>query len=138
MIDPDCKVCLSIGWVCENHPQRAWTDELGCQCGAGMPCECVRTDGLDAGHREELRSHSPILDANWLIHLLQKNGGRIVTRVGERSECQIGPTIRDERTWYNRYNQANRYMNCVLINYPAVEDREWDAVVTRISLSLGK
>jgi hypothetical protein len=98
MIDPDCKVCLSIGWVCENHPQRAWTDELGCQCGAGMPCECVRTDGLDAGHREELRSHSPILDAN----------------------------------------QANRYMNCVLINYPAVEDREWDAVVTRISLSLGK
>jgi len=25
------------------------------------------------------------LDANWLIHLLQKNGGRIVTRVGERS-----------------------------------------------------
>jgi hypothetical protein len=85
MIDPDCKVCLSIGWVCENHPQRAWTDELGCQCGAGMPCECVRADGLDAGHREELRSHSPILDANWRIHLLQKNGGRIVTRVGERS-----------------------------------------------------
>lgn len=20
MIDPDCKVCLGIGWVCENHP----------------------------------------------------------------------------------------------------------------------
>jgi hypothetical protein len=29
-------------------------------------------------------------------------------------------------------------MNCVLISYPAVEDREWDAVVTRISLSFGK
>ncbi|MGY2901081.1 hypothetical protein ACVWVY_000102 [Bradyrhizobium sp. URHC0002] len=29
-------------------------------------------------------------------------------------------------------------MNCVLINYPAIEDREWDAVVTRISLSLAK
>jgi len=37
MIDPDCKVCLSIGWVCENHPQRAWTDELGCQCGQECP-----------------------------------------------------------------------------------------------------
>jgi hypothetical protein len=47
-------------------------------------------------------------------------------------------SIRNGRTWYNRCNQANRFMNCVLINYPAVEDREWDAVVTRISLSLGK
>jgi hypothetical protein len=27
-------------------------------------------------------------------------------------------------------------MNCILINYPAAEERQWDAVVTRISLSL--
>lgn len=27
-------------------------------------------------------------------------------------------------------------MHCVLINYPAAEERAWDAVVTRISLSL--
>jgi hypothetical protein len=46
VIDPDCKVCLGVGWVCESHPQRAWTEELGCQCGAGMPCECVCADGL--------------------------------------------------------------------------------------------
>jgi hypothetical protein len=45
-------------------------------------------------------------------------------------------SIRNERTWYNRCNQANGYMNCVLINYPAAEERHWDAVVTRISLSL--
>jgi len=45
MIDPDCRVCL--GWVCESHPQRAWTDELGCQCGVGMPSECQRADGLE-------------------------------------------------------------------------------------------
>ncbi|WFU20437.1 hypothetical protein QA643_10440 [Bradyrhizobium sp. CB3481] len=47
-------------------------------------------------------------------------------------------SIRDDRTWYNRCNQANRFMNCVLINYPASEERQWDAVVTRISLSLAK
>jgi hypothetical protein len=46
-------------------------------------------------------------------------------------------SIRDGRTWYNRCNRVNQYMNCVLINYPAAEDRQWDAVVTRISLSLG-
>ena len=44
--------------------------------------------------------------------------------------------IRNDRTWYNRCNRANGYMHCVLINYPAAEDRQWDAIVTRISLSL--
>ena len=45
-------------------------------------------------------------------------------------------SIRKDRTWYNRCNRANGYMHCVLINYPAAEDRQWDAIVTRISLSL--
>jgi hypothetical protein len=43
----DCTKCLGIGWVCENHPDRAWSDELGCQCGAGMPCECNRAEEPD-------------------------------------------------------------------------------------------
>ena len=45
-------------------------------------------------------------------------------------------SIRNDRTWYNRCNRARGFMNCVLINYPAAEERQWDAVVTRISLSL--
>jgi hypothetical protein len=45
-------------------------------------------------------------------------------------------SIRNRRTWYNRCNRTNEYMNCIMINYPAAEDRQWDAVVTRISLSL--
>lgn len=47
-------------------------------------------------------------------------------------------SIRNGRTWYNRCNRAGDHMNCVLINYPASEERQWDAVVTRISLSLAK
>jgi len=47
-------------------------------------------------------------------------------------------SIRNDRTWYNRCNRGNGYMHCVLINYPAVEDRQWDAIVTRISLSLAQ
>ena len=43
-MDRNCPVCFGIGWVCENHPDRAWSDELGCMCGAGMPCECNRAD----------------------------------------------------------------------------------------------
>jgi hypothetical protein len=45
-------------------------------------------------------------------------------------------SVRNGRTWYNRCNRTKGYMNCVLINYPASEERDWDAVVTRISLSL--
>ena len=47
-------------------------------------------------------------------------------------------SIKDGRTWYNRCNRVPGFMNCVLINYPAAEERQWDAVVTRISLSLAK
>lgn len=45
-------------------------------------------------------------------------------------------SIKDGRTWYNRCNRATGFMNCVLINYPAAWERQWDGIVTRISLSL--
>jgi hypothetical protein len=45
-------------------------------------------------------------------------------------------SIRNGRIWYNRCNRGNGTMNCVLINYPAAEKRQWDAVVTRISQTL--
>ena len=45
-------------------------------------------------------------------------------------------SIRDNKIWYSRCNAGGRFMNCVLINYPAREKRNWDAVVTRISNTL--
>lgn len=45
-------------------------------------------------------------------------------------------SIRDGRIWYNRCNRAAGAMHCVLMNYPAVEKRRWDPIVTRISRSL--
>ena len=47
MIDPDCPVCAGLGWVCENHPNKVWDRDRGCECGAGMPCECQRANGLE-------------------------------------------------------------------------------------------
>jgi hypothetical protein len=32
-------------------------------------------------------------------------------------------SIRNGRTWYNRCNRVPGFMNCVLINYPAAEER---------------
>ena len=45
-------------------------------------------------------------------------------------------SIRSDRIWYNRCNRSDGSMNCVMINYPASEKRQWDRVVTRISHSL--
>jgi hypothetical protein len=62
MINPDCPVCFGLGWVCENHPQRAWSEDVGCQCGAGMPCECYIEHALTferlaaAEHNQELKA----------------------------------------------------------------------------------
>jgi hypothetical protein len=59
MIAPDCKVCLGIGWVCENNPHRVWAEDLGCQCGAGMPCEGVRADGLEEPDVSQILDERP-------------------------------------------------------------------------------
>jgi len=40
MTNPNCPICHGVGWVCENHPELAWDKEIGCTCGAGMPCKC--------------------------------------------------------------------------------------------------
>ena len=45
-------------------------------------------------------------------------------------------SIRKDRIWYNRCNRAKTALNCVLINYPAAEKRQWDDIVTRISHTL--
>lgn len=43
---------------------------------------------------------------------------------------------RGDIVWYDRCNFSRNFIHCVLINYPAQEERAWDSIVTRISLSL--
>jgi len=45
-------------------------------------------------------------------------------------------SFRNDMIWYNRCNFAGPYANCVLINYPAAEKRQWDGIVTRVSNAL--
>ena len=52
------------------------------------------------------------------------------------SRLFVVSSFRNDMIWYNRCNFAGRFMNCVLINYPAAEKRQWDSVVTRISNTL--
>jgi hypothetical protein len=45
-------------------------------------------------------------------------------------------SYKGDKVWYNRCNFSGRLVHCVRINYPADEERDWDKIVTRISLSL--
>jgi hypothetical protein len=52
-------MCCGIGWVCENHPDRAWDQELGCVCGAGMPCKCNEVEQPDISQIIESEEGAP-------------------------------------------------------------------------------
>ncbi|MBR0756833.1 hypothetical protein JQ604_32030 [Bradyrhizobium jicamae] len=45
-------------------------------------------------------------------------------------------SYKGDKVWYDRCNFSKELIHCVLINYPAREERKWDGIVTRISLSL--
>jgi hypothetical protein len=38
--DFNCEVCAGEGWVCEDHPDKAWKVGDGCCGAAGDPCKC--------------------------------------------------------------------------------------------------
>lgn len=65
---------------------------------------------------------------------MQPPAGIIYKRI--TSDFFVVSSIRNNRIWYNRCNRGNGSMNCVMINYPVAEKRQWDAVVTRISRTL--
>ena len=44
--------------------------------------------------------------------------------------------FRGDKIWYARCNFSMSRVNCVALNYPAQEKRNWDAVVTRMSNTL--
>jgi hypothetical protein len=65
---------------------------------------------------------------------MQPPAGIIYKRI--TSDFFVVSSIRNDRIWYNRCNRGNGSMNCVMINYPVAEKRQWDGVVTRISRTL--
>lgn len=68
--------------------------------------------------------------------LARKNPPKGIIYKRITSNFFVVSSIKRDKIWYNRCNFARGYVHCVLINYPAAQKRRWDAVVTRISLSL--
>jgi hypothetical protein len=68
--------------------------------------------------------------------LARKNPPRDIVYKRVTSRFFVVSSFRNDKIWYNRCNFAGRFINCILINYPAAEKRRWDSVVTRISNTL--
>jgi hypothetical protein len=105
---------------------------------AGKPDEGYGRRFLTSDRRANLTVQSIPNAANVspAVFLAKKNppAGIVYKRVTSR--FFVVSSIRNGRIWYDRCNRAARHMQCVLINYPAAEKRQWDGVVTRISNSL--
>jgi hypothetical protein len=69
-------------------------------------------------------------------HFNLPESAAVYRRVGSGFAVVSG--FHEENIWYDRCNFARKYINCVALNYPASEKRQWDYVVTRISNTLTK
>lgn len=70
------------------------------------------------------------------VFLAKKNPPANIAYRRVTSRFFVVSSFRGDKIWYNRCNFAGQFVNCVLINYPAAEKRQWDSVVTRISNTL--
>jgi len=70
------------------------------------------------------------------VFLARKNPPRDIVYKRVTPRFFVVSSFSKGKIWYNRCNFSGRFINCVLINYPAVEKRQWDGVVTRISNTL--
>jgi len=105
---------------------------------AGSPDGGIRRRFFTQDHRADLTIQSvPNLANDSPAEFLQKRRPPPGIKYRRATPCFFAvSSIRKDRTWYNRCNRAKGYMHRALINYPAAEERQWDAIVTRISLSL--
>ncbi|WP_426528707.1 hypothetical protein [Bradyrhizobium sp. McL0615] len=116
-----------------DMPVSIFTSDAGAPDGGGTGRRFFTED-----RRADLTVQSVANPANdspaTFLGKMQPPAGIVYKRV--TSDFFVVSSIRNDRIWYNRCNRGNGSMNCVMINYPVAEKRQWDAVVTRISRTL--
>jgi len=93
---------------------------------------------LTSDRRADLTVQSVPNDAGFspAVFLARKNPPRDIVYKKVTPRFLVVSSFRKGKIWCNRCNFAGRFINFVLINYPAAEKRQWDSVVTRISNTL--
>ena len=105
---------------------------------AGKPESGYGGRFLTSDRRADLTVQSVPNDAGFspAVFLARKNPPRDIVYKRVTSRFFVVSSFSKGKIWYNRCNFGGRFINCVLINYPAAEKRQWDSVVTRISNTL--
>jgi hypothetical protein len=105
---------------------------------AGKPDGGYGRRFLTSDRRADLTVQSVPNDAGFspAVYLARKNPPRDIVYRKVTPRFFVVSSFRQGKIWYDRCNFAGRFINCVLINYPAAEKRQWDGVVTRISNTL--
>jgi hypothetical protein len=104
----------------------------------GTPEDGYGSRFLTSDQRADLTIQSVANDAGFspAVFLARKNPPTDIVYKRVTPGFFVVSSLRKGKIYYDRCNFAGRFINCVLINYPASEKRQWDSVVTRISNTL--
>jgi hypothetical protein len=140
-LSPAMAAAEPISWVKYQVPETGAAVDLPASIfteDAGKPPEGYGARFLTPDRRADLTVQSVANDAEFspAAFLARKNPppGIVYKRVTPR--FFVVSSFAKGKIFYDRCNFSGRFINCVLINYPADEKRRWDSVVTRISNTL--
>ena len=138
---PGVAAAQSVGWQRYEVPETGAKVDLPVTIfseDAGKPESGYGRRLLTADGRADLTIQSVPNEANdtpaAFLRKMQPPSAIVYKRV--TANYFVVSSFRKDKIWYDRCNFAGRIVNCVLINYPAAEKRQWDDVVTRVSNSL--
>jgi hypothetical protein len=138
---PAVAAAQPISWVRYQVPETGAAVDLPSSIfteEAGKPEAGYGGRFLPSDRRADLTIQSVANDAGLspAVFLARKNPPPDIIYKRVTPRFFVVSSFRKGKIWYDRCNFTGRFINCVLINYPAAEKRQWDTVVTRISNTL--
>jgi len=140
-LSPAVAAAQPVNWVRYEIPESGAVVDLPTSIfseEAGKPEAGYGGRFLTSDRRANLTVQSVANDAGYspAVFLARKNPPPDIVYKRVTSRFFVVSSFSKGKIWYDRCNFAERFINCVLINYPAAEKRQWDSVVTRISNTL--
>ncbi|MET4717747.1 hypothetical protein ABIF63_001853 [Bradyrhizobium japonicum] len=129
-----------VGWMTYTIPQTGtsvdfpasiFTEEAGRPDGRGQ-----RFRTADGRADITIQAEPNVSNDSPAAFLAKKNPPARIQYKRVTSRFFAVSSYNGDKVFYDRCNFSGRMVHCVLINYPASEEHDWDDIVTRISLSL--
>ena len=90
----ECGNCQGLKLVCENHRDKPWQADIGCDCGGGAPCPVCQQDMAAVGYvvritqwLEREAAEAPLGVQTLLLNLAQRIADREYLPEDERERA---------------------------------------------------